>query len=111
MLRFTFICLTPLCILILLFAASFEIGASLTLSDICIDPQKIALTLASSPQDSKQPFTISDNDNPPVVDFNATSSNDAESVSSKFITVDLSAASGQEVTVDYAVTGLSLINI
>ena len=62
MLRFTFICLTPLCILILLFAASFEIGASLTLSDICIDPQKVALTLASSPQDLKQHFTISDND-------------------------------------------------
>ena len=50
-------------------------------------------------------YTITDNDNAPVVDFNATSSNGAESVSSKALTVDLSAASGQNVTVDYAVTG------
>ncbi len=50
-------------------------------------------------------YTIADNDNPPVVDFNATSSNGAESVSSKAITVDLSAASSQNVTVNYAITG------
>ena len=50
-------------------------------------------------------YTITDNDSAPVVDFNTTSSNGAESVSSKAITVDLSAASGQNVTVDYAVTG------
>ena len=40
-----------------------------------------------------------------MVDFNTTSSNQAESVSSQPITVDLSAASSQNVTVDYAVTG------
>ena len=50
-------------------------------------------------------YTINDNDNAPVVDFNATSSNGAESTSSKALTVDLSAASSQNVTVDYAVTG------
>ena len=50
-------------------------------------------------------YTITDNDSAPVVDFNATSSSGAESVSSKDLTVDLSAASGQNVTVDYAVTG------
>ncbi|MDA9069074.1 hypothetical protein N9K42_05520, partial [Gammaproteobacteria bacterium] len=50
-------------------------------------------------------YTIADNDNPPVVDFNATSSNGAESVSSKAITVDLSAASSNNVTVNYAITG------
>ena len=55
--------------------------------------------------DDAHTYTITDNDNAPVVDFNATSSNGAESVSSKAITVDLSAASGQDVTVDYAVTG------
>ena len=55
--------------------------------------------------DSVHTYIINDNDNPPVVDFNATSSNGAESVSSKALTVDLSAASGQDVTVDYAVTG------
>ena len=50
-------------------------------------------------------YTINDNDNPPVIDFNTTSSSEAESVSSKDLTVDLSAASGKNVTVDYAVTG------
>ena len=55
--------------------------------------------------DDTHTYTITDNDNAPVVDFNATSSSGAESVSSKDLTVDLSAASGQNVTVDYAVTG------
>ena len=50
-------------------------------------------------------YTITDNDNPPVIDFAAASSSGAESVSSKPITVDLSAASGQDVTIDFAVTG------
>ncbi|MDB9951631.1 hypothetical protein OAD60_05260, partial [Candidatus Thioglobus sp.] len=47
----------------------------------------------------------SGNDDPPSVDFNATSSNGAESASSKALTVDLSAASGRDVTVNYAITG------
>ena len=55
--------------------------------------------------DSVHTYTINDDDNPPVVDFNATSSSDAESVSSANLAVDLSAASSQDVTVDYAVTG------
>ena len=50
-------------------------------------------------------YTITDNDNAPVVDFNTTKLNGAESVSSKAITVDLSAASAQNVTVNYAITG------
>ena len=50
-------------------------------------------------------YTINDDDNPPVVDFNATSSSDAESVSSANLAVDLSAASCHDVTFDYAVTG------
>ena len=41
----------------------------------------------------------------PSVDFNATSSSGAESASSKALTVDLSAASGRDVTVAYAITG------
>ena len=40
-----------------------------------------------------------------MVDFNITSSSEAESVSSASLTVDLSAASSQDVTVSYAVTG------
>ncbi len=55
--------------------------------------------------DTVHTYTITDNDDPPVIDFNATSSSGAESSSSKDITVDLSAASGQDVTVNYAVTG------
>ena len=55
--------------------------------------------------DKVHTFTITDNDNPPVVDFNATSSSGAESVTSADLTVDLSAVSGQDVTVNYAVTG------
>ena len=63
------------------------------------------LSNATLGSDNVHTYTITDNDNAPVVDFNKTSSNGAESVSSKAITVDLSAASGQDVTVDYAVTG------
>ena len=55
--------------------------------------------------DKVHTYTITDNDNAPAVDFNTTSSSGAESVSSKVITVDLSAASSQNVTVDYALTG------
>ena len=50
-------------------------------------------------------YTITDNDSAPVVDFNATSSSGEESVSSKDLTVDLSAASSNDITVNYAVTG------
>ena len=55
--------------------------------------------------DDVHTYSITDNDNAPVVDFNSTSSNGAESVSSKALTVDLSAASSQDITVSYAVTG------
>ena len=72
--------------------------------------ETVILTLSSPSNatlgsNSVHTYTITDNDNPPVVDFNTTSSSGAESVSSKPLTVDLSAASGQDVTVDYAVTG------
>ena len=50
-------------------------------------------------------YTITDNDNAPTISFNTSSSSGAESVSSKAITVNLSAASGKNVTVNYAVTG------
>ena len=49
--------------------------------------------------DDVHTYTITDNDDAPVVDFNSTSSSGAESSSSKALTVDLSAASGQNVTV------------
>ena len=55
--------------------------------------------------DNVHTYTITDNDSAPVIDFNTTSSSGVESVSSAGLTVNLSAASGLNVTVDYAVTG------
>ncbi|OFX86890.1 MAG: hypothetical protein A2W99_04020 [Bacteroidetes bacterium GWF2_33_16] len=49
--------------------------------------------------------TITDDDATPTVAFNTTSSNGLESISSADLQVDLSAISGLNVTVDYAVTG------
>ena len=80
-------------------------------NDALDEPNETVIVTLSSPtnatlgSDNVHTYTINDNDNPPVVDFNTTSSNGAESVSSKAITVDLSAASSQNVTVNYTVTG------
>ena len=57
------------------------------------DNETIILTLSSPGNailgnDSVHTYTIFDNDDAPVVDFNAASSNGAESVSTKTITVD-----------------------
>ena len=53
---------------------------------------------ASLGSDDTHTYTITDNDDAPTVDFNVTSSSGAESVDSKALTVDLSAASGQDIT-------------
>jgi RHS repeat-associated protein len=50
-------------------------------------------------------YTINDNDDAPTVAFSATSSNGAENATPATMTVSLSAASGQSVSVDYALTG------
>jgi len=67
------------------------------------------LTLSSASNatisDATGTLTITDDDATPTIDFNATSSTGAESVSSKAITVDLSAVSGRSVSIDYAITG------
>ena len=55
--------------------------------------------------DDVHTYTITDNDSAPVVDFNTTSLNAPESQPTRAVTVDLSAASSQNVSVDYAVTG------
>ena len=52
-------------------------------------------------------YTITDNDNAPVVAFTATSSAGAESVATANLEVSLSAASGQDVSVAYTVLGTS----
>lgn len=49
--------------------------------------------------------TITDNDNSPTVQFNTTSSSGSEGTTPALLQVDLSAASGLSVSVDYAVTG------
>ena len=84
--------------------------ASIVDDSITEGSESVILTLsspsnASLGSDSVHTYTITDNDDAPVVDFNTTSSSGAESVSSKALTVDLSASSTQNVTVDYAVTG------
>ncbi len=81
------------------------------INDVLDEADETVIVTLSNPSNatlgsnSVHTYTISDNDNPPVIDFAATSSSGAESVSSKPITVDLSAASGQDVTIDFAVTG------
>ena len=55
--------------------------------------------------DSVHTYTITDDDGPPTIDFNTTSSTGAEDISSVAITIDLSAASSNNITVNYAVTG------
>ena len=84
--------------------------ASIVNDSLDEDNETVILTLSSPSNatlgsDSVHTYTIFDNDDAPVVDFNSTSSNGAESTSSKAVTVDLSAASAKDVTVNYAVTG------
>ena len=92
-------------------ATSGTITIAGIVDDSIDEPNETVIVTLSSPNnatlgsDNVHTYTITDNDNAPVVDFNTTSSNGAESVASKALTVDLSAASSQNVTVDYAVTG------
>ena len=95
--------------------AAGQTSGTITIASIVNDSldeanETVILTLsnpgnATLGSDQVHTYTITDNDATPTVDFNTTTSNGAESVSSKAITVDLSAASGQAVTVNYAVTG------
>ena len=92
-----------------------ETSATITIDNIIDDSlneanETVIVTLsnpsnATLGSDSVHTYTINDNDTPPVIDFNSTSSNGIESVSSKALRVDLSAASSKNVTVDYVVTG------
>ncbi len=92
-------------------ATSGTINISSIINDLIDEANETVIVTLSSPgnatlgSDRVHTYTITDNDNAPVVDFNATSSSGAESASSAGLTVDLSAASGQNVTVNYAITG------
>ncbi|TMP96835.1 MAG: hypothetical protein E6L09_14405 [Verrucomicrobia bacterium] len=101
-------------------ATSVVIPANLPSATITITPiddglnelnETVILTLAAgsyniaaSPGDAAT-VTIADNDPAPTVSFNAASSSALEDVTAVNLPVSLSAASGQTVTVDYAVTG------
>ena len=92
-----------------------ETSATITIDGIADDSldeanETVIITLSSPSNatlgsDDVHTYTITDNDNYPLVDLNTISSNGAESVSSKVITVDLSPVSSQNVTVNYSVTG------
>ena len=92
-------------------ATSGTITIASIVDDSLDEANETVIVTLSSPSnatlgsDDAHTYTITDNDNAPGVDFNTTSSSGAESTSSTALTVDLSAASSKNVTVDYAVTG------
>ena len=72
--------------------------------------ETIAVTLSSPINatlgaNTAHTYTINDNDAAPTVAFNAASSSGDEGTTPVNLAVSLSAASGQTVTVNYAVTG------
>ena len=79
--------------------------------DSADEPDETVIVTLSSPSnatlgsDDVHTYTIADDDGLPTIDFNVASSNGAEDISSVALTVDLSAASSSNITVDYAVTG------
>ena len=87
--------------------ATFNVGVLADTLDEANETVTLTLSSASNAtiSDATATLTITDDDATPSVDFNATSSNGAESASSKALTVDLSAAAGRDVTVNYAITG------
>ncbi|MFH1852934.1 MAG: Calx-beta domain-containing protein, partial [Candidatus Neomarinimicrobiota bacterium] len=54
---------------------------------------------------SQYTYTITDNDDPPTIAFTTAGSTGGESIDSVYFNVVLSAVSGQEITVNYAVSG------
>ena len=55
--------------------------------------------------DKVHTYTITDDDDQPAIEFDTTNSSGSESISSTAITVDLSAASSNNITVNYSVSG------
>ena len=58
--------------------------------------------------DKVHTYTITDDDDQPVISFDVTNSTGSESISSTAITVNLSAASSSDITVNYSVSGTAI---
>ena len=92
-------------------ATSGTITIAGIIDDLVDEADETVIVTLSNPSNatlgsnSVHTYTITDNDNTPTIDFLNISSSGAESVASKNITVKLSAASSQNLSVDYAVTG------
>ena len=92
-----------------------ETTGTLTITDIIDDTldeenETIIVTLSNPSNatlgtDTVHTYTINDNDNFPVVDFNITSSEGDEPSPSINVTVDISEISGKEISLDYQLTG------
>ena len=72
--------------------------------------EKFVVTLSNSPTNASigsnttHTGTIVDNDALPTIEFSATASSVAESATPKVLTANLSAASGKDIAVKYAIT-------
>ena len=81
------------------------------INDTIDEPDETVIITLSSPSnatlgsDKVHTYTITDDDDQPAIEFDTTSSSGAESISSTDITVDLSAASSNNITVNYSVSG------
>ncbi|VAW27719.1 hypothetical protein MNBD_BACTEROID06-309 [hydrothermal vent metagenome] len=90
-------------------------SGNITITDIIDDAmvegdETVIITLlnptnATLGANTEHTYTITDNDSAPSIEFNSTSSNGLESVLSVDVQVNLSASTGENVTVDYEVTG------
>ena len=58
--------------------------------------------------DKVHTYTITDDDDQPEISFNVTTSSGSESISSTAISVNLSSASSNDITVNYAVSGSAI---
>ena len=92
-------------------AAGDTLQGTITIANIVDDTtdetdETVIITLSSPSNatlgsDKVHTYTITDDDDQPAISFNVTSSSGAESISSTDITVDLSAASSNNITVNY----------
>ncbi|MFH1852129.1 MAG: Calx-beta domain-containing protein, partial [Candidatus Neomarinimicrobiota bacterium] len=97
--------------------ATIAAGATSTTIDVTInddlldEASETVIIGLSSPDSadlgtiSSHTLTITDNDDPPTVQFTATSSSGGEGTASVNLGLQISAVSGRNVTVDYAVSG------